>query len=139
MTDAAHSNSDLGDADRSSLSFGASDTTRVDELNAGRPVRRPTIAAKWWVDHTLCVHTGQRNVAVLGGEPDAVDGVPSSCIATGWISLDNASGMIELSTIGVTPELLDAIDGRFPGRRWFEGAWFAQRELDEDNGYRTAA
>ena len=70
------------------------------------------IATRWWVDQNGTLHLGWPRI-----------GCEDAAAAIGWVATDTATAVIEAASAGVTTKLLDTLDARFPGRRWFEGFW----------------
>ncbi len=44
-------------------------------------------------------------------------------MAMGWLAGDTANGVIEHPEPPVDVGVLDMLEHRFPGRRWFAGEW----------------
>lgn len=75
---------------------------------------RPAIALRWWIDRAGALQTRWPS-------PAAQDQVA----AMGWVDLNHPAGVIAQADPAVTPAMLNALDDRFPGRRWFERRWCA--------------
>jgi len=75
---------------------------------------RELIAVRWHVDadHTLRLAWPQ-------------PGDEAACVALGWVAADRPIGVITAPDTGLPDHLLDLLDHRFPGRRWFAGEWTA--------------
>ena len=72
--------------------------------------QNPNISARWWISNDGLVGSGWP-------EP----GSEASCLAVGWISTEAAVGVIEFSSAPVDDQVLNMLEVRFPGRRWFIG------------------
>ncbi|MEM7623461.1 MAG: hypothetical protein AAF235_09695 [Planctomycetota bacterium] len=81
----------------------------------------PSIACRWHVDHAGVLRLFW---PIAGNE--------ASCTALGWVAADEATGFIEACASGVSAKLLDLLEQRFPGRRWYEGAWDDGLAVDTD-------
>jgi hypothetical protein len=74
--------------------------------------RRLHVARRWWIDADHHVRDGWPAV----GDED-------SALAIGWVASDRPIGVIEAPADHCPSDLLDALEARFPSRRWFAGAW----------------
>lgn len=72
---------------------------------------RHPVSVRWWVDESLNVREGWPDPAAQGDE-----------LALGWVVAGRPIGVIE-SPAEVGPDVLDALDERFPDHRWFAGDW----------------
>ena len=73
---------------------------------------RLSVATRWWIDDSAQLHDSWP-------EP----GFESSGLAVGWVAADRPIGVIEFPSDGLAAELIEMLDARFPGRRWFAGTW----------------
>jgi len=78
---------------------------------------RVPIGLRWWVT---------RNGELRPGWP--APGLEHDAIAIGWVAQRQAVGVIEHPTPPVDIGVLEMLEERFPGRRWFAGEWDASAE-----------
>lgn len=79
---------------------------------------RGAIGVRWWVGPEREIHLGW-----------PAPGAECDCTAIGWVAADGAYGVIEVPRDLLPNAVLDVIDGRFPGRRWFQGTWDSGDEI----------
>ena len=72
---------------------------------------RDHIALRWHIDADDRLQTGW---------PHPHADLPQ---AMGWVAADRPIGVIEFPCDGLSTDRLNELEDRFPGRRWFAGAW----------------
>lgn len=73
---------------------------------------RVPVAMRWWITRSGDLRTGW-----------PAPGLETDAMAMGWIALDASSGVIEHPEPPVDVGILDLLEQRFPGRRWYAGDW----------------